>query len=58
MTTKVKHVSWDRFLKVEKQAKDALNMVSVHDPDLVKAIKEIVKYLKNDSLDYKVSRVI
>ena len=29
------------FLKVQRQVKDALNLASVHDPDLVKAIKEL-----------------
>lgn len=44
---KTKIVSWDRFLKVEKNSTAALNLASVHDPDLVKEIKEINKKLED-----------
>ena len=44
--------------KVAALAYDANSLASVHDPDIVKAIKEIIKFLNNDDLDRKVSRVI
>jgi len=37
-TKRVKKVPWERFLKVERQAKGALWLASEHDPDLEKRI--------------------
>ena len=44
--------------EIAARAYDAHNLASVHDPDLVKAVYEIVKHLKNESLTAKIARLI
>ncbi len=38
---KTKTVAWERFLKLERDVKDALKLASSHDPDFVKLFKSI-----------------
>ena len=44
--------------EIAARAYDVHNLASVHDPDLVKAVYKIVKYLKNKSLTAKIVRLI
>lgn len=45
---KTKIVAWDRFLKVERQAREAMRLASRHDPDFEKRLDRLTNHVNRE----------